>query len=498
MGYIPSMAHDGSGRRYRIDEVLGHGGFGVVYRAELTTGDGFTKRVALKMLTPEYAASHVHRTRLRDEAVLLGLLRHRALVSADGLCHLGGREAIVMEYIPGVSLDALCAQTGPFPASIALQIAEELAWGLSAVHTAKGLDEVNLAIVHRDIKPKNVRLTAYGEVKLLDFGVAQSVISNRHGQNDSLLLGTHNYIAPERLDGECSQSSDIYSLALTLVALLTASEPPTHTPDPERHAARIAEMFSVPALAAAPDEIRALLSDALAWDPAVRPDARSFARRCHGIRSHLPDRSLVDWADLIVESHATTHSGAVTGSARRDPLVGFVLWEVEPSSLSIPRASETPASVPRSSLPPASVPSANPSAASVPVANKPSKRRWVWLVAMGVALGLLLSAAAALSAAAGGTAVIGALVVAALSDSDSMCVSTIRSTRQDLASHNITDFRRLTPLFDRALRSCREGQLGFFGAAITMGTVRNVSADLLIDKSDIDEVEQLLDSMESL
>lgn len=486
------MAHDGSGRRYRIDEVLGRGGFGVVYRAELTTGDGFAKRVALKMLAPEYAASNVHRARLRDEARLLGLLRHRALVSADGLCHLGGREAIVMEYISGVSLDILYAQTGPFPASIALQIAEELACGLSAVHTARGFDDVPLAIVHCDIKPKNIRLTAYGEVKLLDFGVAQSAMPGRHGQDDSLLLGTHNYLAPEQLDGECSPSSDIYSLALTLTAMLTASEPPIRTPDPSRHAEQIAEIFSLPALAAAPEAIRTLLSAALSWDPAIRPDARSFARQCHVIRSHLPDRSLVDWADLIVESNATTHSGSVVGSARRDPLVGFVLWEVEYRP-----TSATSTSLPLAKPPPANPSPARASAASVP-ARPPSKRRWVWLVAAGVALGLLLSAAAALSAAAGGTAVMGALVVAALSDGDSICVSTVRSTRQDLARRNITDFKRLTPLFDRALRGCRDGQIGFFGAAITMGTVRNVSVDLLIDKSDIDQIEQLLDSMEAL
>ena len=117
-------------RRYRVLETLGKGGFGTVYRAELLGSGGFAKQVALKVLNDEGQREIAHR--LRDEARILGHIRHRAIVGVDGLAHLDEGWAVVMEYIDGVDAKELLA-AGPVPARCALEIVEEAA---SALHAA--------------------------------------------------------------------------------------------------------------------------------------------------------------------------------------------------------------------------------------------------------------------------------------------------------------------------------------------------------------------------
>src|SRR5688572_13075743 len=94
-------------RRYEILETLGRGGFGTVYRAKLVGEGGFAKQVALKVLNPEVASTGEFAARMRDEARILGLIRHRAVVQVDGLVQLNGRWTVVMEYIQGVDLSQL-------------------------------------------------------------------------------------------------------------------------------------------------------------------------------------------------------------------------------------------------------------------------------------------------------------------------------------------------------------------------------------------------------
>ncbi len=112
--------NDSESRRYQIHEALGKGGFGTVYRAELASTGGFTKPVALKVLNPDMQSDDDVVRRLRDEARMLGLLNHRAIVKVDGLVQLAGRWAVVMEYVEGASLDQILRAQGPTPARVAL------------------------------------------------------------------------------------------------------------------------------------------------------------------------------------------------------------------------------------------------------------------------------------------------------------------------------------------------------------------------------------------
>ena len=120
------------GRRYKILGALGRGGFGTVYRAELAGEGGFSKIVALKVLNPEMEEVNEMAIRLRDEARVLGLLRHRAIVQVDGLVRLSGRWTVIMEYVEGRDLKDVVAAAGTVPATVALTIVEEVAGALHA------------------------------------------------------------------------------------------------------------------------------------------------------------------------------------------------------------------------------------------------------------------------------------------------------------------------------------------------------------------------------
>ena len=204
--------------------MLGRGGFGTVYRAEVHGDGGFVKEVAVKVLNLEVEASSQHLARLRDEARMLGLVRHRALVGVDGLVKLLDRWTVVMEYVDGVSLGQLLQSVGPFPLAIALQVVEEVASGLHAAYTATDRDGAPLNLLHRDVKPSNVLMEGRTPI-LIDFGLAR-VADDPKLTHTGWLLGTPGYLAPEILYGEdATTASDVHSWAAT-VAYAGLGRPP--------------------------------------------------------------------------------------------------------------------------------------------------------------------------------------------------------------------------------------------------------------------------------
>lgn len=506
-------------RRYLIVEPVGQGGFGVVYRAGLLSEPKFSRTVAIKMVKPDALGDPSRIERLRSEARLLAQIRHRAIVSVSGLLSLEGRDAIEMEYVPGATASALSATLGPLPLDALLQIAEEVAAALHAVHTAEGSDGKPLRAVHRDVKPKNIRLTPAGEVKLLDFGIATFAGDPRASED----LGTPGFRAPEQIDGECSPKSDVYALGITMISLLLAEPPAQPTSDPDKHAARLDEIAARAEIASLPEDLRAplcaLLRATLAWEPEQRPTAAELSGRCRAILARTPSqRPLRDWADLVVDSCAGTRSEASTqiSGAISDPLVGKVLLDTEIQAPAKPRSPQSlaPERSPRSRVPQVAAPSvpppilapepAQPPPAQLPAVNVRPPRsgrlwwgRWALLVLVGVLLGGAGTLAVLASAVFGGTAVVGALVVAALSESDGMCVSTARATRQDLARKEIEGFRKLAPTFERTVQGCKDGRLSLLGSAFTMSLVRNLSEDGAVSDEDVAEITELLTTMES-
>jgi serine/threonine protein kinase len=269
--------------------------------------------------------------RLREEARLLGLLQHRAIVKVDGLVALDGRWTIVMEHIDGVDLRRL-VQGGAMPVGPALEIIGEVAGALHAAQTQPNDQGEPLGLMHRDIKPSNILLTANGEVKVVDFGVARANYASRKAKTvDNVTFGSPGYLAPERMMAEELPAGDVYSLGVVLHDLL--AEQPFAGGDlrQDKHEARLNEALE--ALGALPDGVPELLRELLAYRPKHRPTARQLERRCLDLRKASDDPWLRDWAEsevprlpkMVAQGHDFTQSllyekqGVGNANATLDP-----------------------------------------------------------------------------------------------------------------------------------------------------------------------------------
>jgi len=209
--------------QFRIEEQIGTGGMGTVYRAHQTTVD---RDVAIKVLRAELARDEQAVFRFEREARLAISLDHPNLVRVFLSGRLtDGRLYIVMELLEGRSLADELDQEGPPSLERALIMIMKLCAGLGAVHAA--------GIVHRDIKPENVYLVRRGKdndfVKLVDFGIARVLEADGLGPTTTQsgrVFGTATYISPEAATGEeTDQRSDIYSLGVLTYQLLTGALP---------------------------------------------------------------------------------------------------------------------------------------------------------------------------------------------------------------------------------------------------------------------------------
>ncbi|MFN0085036.1 MAG: protein kinase domain-containing protein [Blastocatellia bacterium] len=222
----------GAGRRmlgatlghYRIEELLGAGGMGEVYRARDLRLD---RDVAVKVLPARLAANPEALERFEREAKAVAALSHPNIMSIHDFGHEEGVAYAVMELLEGETLRARM-RPGPLAWREAVKIAAAAAEGLGAAH-AKG-------IVHRDIKPENLFLTRDGHLKILDFGIArvkhelsahaETVKSNLEETRPGTLMGTIGYMSPEQARGETADApSDIFTLGVVLFEMLTGRRP---------------------------------------------------------------------------------------------------------------------------------------------------------------------------------------------------------------------------------------------------------------------------------
>jgi serine/threonine protein kinase len=207
---------------YRIDEQLGRGGMGTVYRGMQLSVD---RPVAIKVIAGEVERSPEHVQRFRREAEAMAKLCHPNTVR---LLDFGVTEQarlfMVMELLSGINLEQQLAQSGPFELPVALRIVREIAQSISEAHA--------LGIVHRDLKPSNVILCHIdgGEnfVKVMDFGVAGFKRDESHSTLTvkGAVLGTAAYMSPEQAQGfAVDPRADLYSLGIMLFEMLTGQTP---------------------------------------------------------------------------------------------------------------------------------------------------------------------------------------------------------------------------------------------------------------------------------
>lgn len=308
------------GRQYRLRATLGKGAFGDVFLAE-TVGTGIARTVAIKVLHKERASVPGLLARLRDEARMLAMLKHRAIVAVDDFVELEGGWSIVMEYVEGADVAELLAG-GPIPPVPALQIAEEICHALHAAYTTAGPDGAPLRLVHRDVKPSNLRVTRHGDVKLLDFGVARADFGDREGATVDAALGTIAYMAPERFSGDDTPAGDVYALGVTLFEMLTGTKPGKEASDPDRAPPGRACAAQWSWLKQASPALQELLARMLSREPGERPTARDTARKLAMIRTTIDGETLEEWAEKRIPPIVT---GGI--AARRDASTGGVLIE---------------------------------------------------------------------------------------------------------------------------------------------------------------------------
>ncbi len=186
--------------KYQVEKVLGRGGMGTVYQA---LDPIIHRRVAVKTMIPDLAEAPDLRARFLREAQAAGGLRHRNIVTVYDLGEDNGQPYIAMEFIEGSDLEHVIQNREPYPIEWKIDVIRQVCEGLGYAHRN--------GIVHRDVKPANIRVTPEGEVKIMDFGIAhlQSSTMTKSG----LVLGTVHYMAPEQVEGQkVDLRADIFSV----------------------------------------------------------------------------------------------------------------------------------------------------------------------------------------------------------------------------------------------------------------------------------------------
>ncbi len=208
---------------YRIEEKIGEGGMGVVYQAQDTR---LNRQVAIKVLPDEFVRDRERLARFEREAKTLATLNHPNIAEVFGLEESEGTPCLVMELVEGKTLGERLKK-GRIPLDETLGVCSQIAAGLEAAHER--------GIIHRDLKPSNVNITLEGNVKILDFGLAKTVLPQTSSDAESplasesmtetgVILGTAGYMSPEQATGKpVDKRTDIWAFGCVLYECFTGS-----------------------------------------------------------------------------------------------------------------------------------------------------------------------------------------------------------------------------------------------------------------------------------
>lgn len=206
MAYVSSMPDEVDG--YKLYERIGSGGMGEVYKAY---NSSLHRWAAIKILHQE-----IFSDRFRNEANIQASVNHPNIAHLYEFSKIGNRDCIIMEYVEGESLDVLLKRKGRLLASETEKIISQLAFALSYLHKKE--------IIHRDIKPQNIKVQSDGVVKMLDFGIAKHKLSPKLTQA-GFVVGTMEYLSPEQLGHKPELKSDMWALGVLCYELVTGYLP---------------------------------------------------------------------------------------------------------------------------------------------------------------------------------------------------------------------------------------------------------------------------------
>jgi serine/threonine-protein kinase len=304
LGFLaPSDWPDSLGRlgTYEVKGVVGRGGMGVVLKA---FDPALSRNVAIKVLSASLATCGAARRRFLREAKAAAAVAHEHVVSVFAVVETAGLPFLVMEYVPGRSLQDRLDQQGPLGLPEILRIGMQTAAGLAAAH-AQGL-------VHRDVKPANILLeNGIERVKLTDFGLARAAADAGVTQS-GLVAGTPHYMAPEQARGEATDHrADLFSLGSTLYAICTG-HPPFRAESPLAVLRRVSDDEPRPVRQInpeIPEWLEAIIARLHSKDPVGRfPSAAELAELLSRCLAHVQEPLAVPLPPELVPS-----------AARRDP-----------------------------------------------------------------------------------------------------------------------------------------------------------------------------------
>jgi serine/threonine-protein kinase len=313
-------------QRYRVVEKLESGGMAEVFLAESEGLQGFRKQVAIKRVLPHLSEKKKFISMFLDEARLSAQLSHSNCVQVFDIGVGDNAYFIVMEYVDGANLKAV-AETmkkhgTPFPMPAAVYLCIEICKGLAYAHEMKDPNTgVAMNIVHRDMSPPNVLLTKYGEVKIVDFGLAKAN-SQLEKSEPGIIKGKFSYLSPEAAMGQdVDARTDIFAVGIILWELLAGQR--LFLGETDFQTVKKVQQAQIPSIASinkgVSPELEKIINKALAREPAARyTTARDLAR---DLTLYLFKQgqavSAFDVASLVI--------GAMKDRAKKKPLQGSII-----------------------------------------------------------------------------------------------------------------------------------------------------------------------------
>jgi serine/threonine protein kinase len=262
--------------RYQLDELLATGGMGQVWSA---TDQLLARSVAVKLLRPEFVSDEAARSRFQAEARFAASLHHSGIAQVYDYGQQDDLIFLVMELVPGEPLSKIIARSGGLDPEATLDLVAQAARALQVAHSA--------GIIHRDVKPGNLMVTADGTVKVTDFGIARAAAVSTLTQT-GMVMGTAHYVSPEQASGQAiTPSTDLYSLGVVAFECLTG-RPPFDADTPVAIALQHVREFPPALPIDIPAPARELVRRLLAKKPADRPaSAQEVADQAYLVRESL-------------------------------------------------------------------------------------------------------------------------------------------------------------------------------------------------------------------